>query len=475
MAVRRASALALLLFAAASPVHAEPVTPDALYAQALEAHGRGDHSKAATLLFSWLAGTSAAVENYDLAQHLLAEELAAQGLLHAAVVREVAVARNRARPELLPEALERLQRWTDQAPVDDGRVFAELIHETDFGPLPPSVAAWVAFQQGALDLKEGHEDWAKARFAQIPEGTALKARARLLLAVLHVDAAPDDVLKELESLAAEPGAAVEVRNDARIQAARLRYDRGDFQQALTLYEAVDLPELDPGRGQIRLEQAWALYRLGAGGRAMGRLAALDAPSFRGLFLPDKYLLRAFIFKDACQLLAAKVAARGLTRRYRTSLDAIQQRRSLTADADLLRGVSDKGVARRLERLQGQLEQERRIAERIPGDLGKHLMGLYAVETAEIDRQRQLARERDIVEVADSLLHDAEQVQLIDYEVGLALYRRDHGAPPPSPLAFESDDVQAGEESYDFDGEYWNDELEDYRFHLENRCGSGVTR
>jgi hypothetical protein len=409
---------------------------------------------------------------------MLAEHLAAIGLYQAAIAREVAVARNRARPELLPEALTRLRKWTTQVPYDEARVMAELLHGTDFGSIEGPIATWVAYQQGIIDLKDGDERWAFLRFGQIPPKDPLTARARLLVAAAHVDQPGDDILKEFEAIANDSANPTDVRNDARIQAARLRYERGDYQEALKLYNSIDLPELDPGRGQLYLEMAWTLYRLGLGGRAMGLLAALDAPSFRHLFLPDKYLLRAFIFKDACQLLTAKSLARELTRRYRATLERIKQRQPLTDDPILVGVALEKGAPRRADAYVQQLKQERDQLGSLAGyfarsGLAKNLSTFYSAALAEGERQRQLALEQGVIDAADTLLHDAEQVTLLDYEVGLALYRRDRGSGPTSPLVFEDVRPKHDEEAYEFDGEYWNDELLDYRFQLDDRCAGGA--
>ena len=62
------------------------------------------------------------------------------------------------------------------------------------------------------------------------------------------------------------------------------------------------------------------------------------------------------------------------------------------------------------------------------------------------------------EEADTLLRAAEQVRLMEYEVGLKLYERvKQGAkvaPPEKQAALTSAQV-----AFKFDGEYWNDELQ----------------
>ena len=89
------------------------------------------------------------------------------------------------------------------------------------------------------------------------------------------------------------------------------------------------------------------------------------------------------------------------------------------------------------------------------------------------RRLQLELKRGVIKIADELLRASEQVSLVDYEVGLALYRRLHGSGPQSPLVFQ--DVAPGKDevAFGFEGEYWNDELLGLRFALPNRCVEGV--
>ena len=72
--------------------------------------------------------------------------------------------------------------------------------------------------------------------------------------------------------------------------------------------------------------------------------------FRDEFLPDKYLLRALIYRDLCHYLPAKRAAKELTRRFADSLEAIRERDDLTQDLRLRRAAE-----------QPRLDQARRAA------------------------------------------------------------------------------------------------------------------
>jgi hypothetical protein len=458
----------------------KPRTSQELYDDALAAHAKGDARKAAGLFQTWLRGQARTADGYDTAQHLLSIDLAKLGLSHAALTIEALVVQDRTRPELVPEALANLERWTRDVPHDETRLEEELLHGTDFGNLDGPGKAFVLYQQGALDLKLGSDRWSQARFAELPEGSGWRARAKLLTAANLLSRGGKDAAAQLavfEEIAADGDAPRDVKNDAHIQAARLQFEAGKFDVALTHYTAVDLPELDAGRGQLYLEEAWTRYRLGDGSRAMGLLAALDAPSFRALFLPEKFQLRALIFKDACHWLAAKRAARGLLRRYRPALEAIRERQDLTQVPLIAEAALQKGAGARAERFLNQLRRERDELVRYAGSwsdsgLQQRLASIYSLALSEAQRRRQLELEKGAIRVADELLGAVEQVNLVDYEVGLALYRRQR-ASQTSGLVFADAMPKEGEVGFEFDGEYWNDELQSLRFALADRCTSGV--
>jgi hypothetical protein len=205
---------------------------------------------------------------------------------------------------------------------------------------------------------------------------------------------------------------------------------------------------------------------------MGLLTTLDAPSFRDEFLPDKYLLKAMIFRDLCHYLPAKRAAKELTRRFAESLEAIRDREDLTKDPRMSRAAAALGPTKRAHRFYEALQLEAENLGRYAGTFGdrlyKHLNRLYVLAVAESERVYEARLRESVRTEADKLVRAAEQVRLMDYEIGLKLYERikagsrlakDIVEPPLSPK-----DV-----GFPFDGEYWNDELRSYRVSLKSRC------
>ena len=98
----------------------------------------------------------------------------------------------------------------------------------------------------------------------------------------------------------------------------------------------------------------------------------------------------------------------------------------------------------------------------------YMTRLYDLARAEGQRI-YTERLNDSVRVeADKLLRAAEQVRLMEYEVGLKLYERvKRGSKLVSLI--EEEPLKPEQVAFKFVNEYWNDELRDFRFSLKSRC------
>jgi hypothetical protein len=426
-------------------------------------------------LFAFIAKADATDPMYGRAQFYLAESLMKLGYTQAAAAWLARIATERSDAEVLPEALKLLQQIFD-GPHDEA-LEAQVFGTLDTAALPEAQAARVHFTQGLNDLRAGRDSWARAQFAALPEGSAEAGWARHAVLVTRTRRGEPagKLVPAFQGLAGDEKAPAPVRLEAQLAVARLKYEAKDFDGALEAYRAVKLPQLDPGRPALYLEEAWTRYRLNQHDEAMAVLVTLDAPSFDDAFLPDKYLLRAQIFMDKCHYLPARRAARELLRRFASTLDAIEARTPLEEQAVLRRAALAKGPAQKAQAHVDLVNKER---DRLAGegdDLGKeltdHLMSVYGTESAEAARVRDVRLQRALEVEANRLLDAAEQVRLVEYEVGLKLNARlgSH----PHELVPESQDQMGPEDvRYHFSGEYWNDELRDIRIDLEDRCSEG---
>jgi hypothetical protein len=428
-------------------------------------------------LYAFIAKADPTHPMFGRAQLYLGQSLARLGYTAAAAVWLARVATERSDPEALPDALALLSKLFD-APHDEA-LEAMVFGTLDTNALPDAVAARVRLTQGLNDLKAGRESWARAQFAQLPEGSAEAGWAKHALLVTRTKRGetPAKLLPAFGSLAGDDKVPAPVRLEAQLAVARLKYESRDFDGALDAYRAVKLPDLDPGRPALYLEEAWTRYRLGQDEGAMAVLVTLDAPSFEDAFLPDKYLLRAQIYMDKCHYLPARRAARELLRRFAGTLDAIEERAPLEEQNVLKRAALAKGPARRAQQFVDAVSAER---DRLANDhelgttLGAHLEGVYGTVFAEATRVRDLRLSKSLEAEANRLLDAAEQVRLVEYEVGLKLNAR--MSERPNALVPESQDAMGPEDvRYHFSGEYWNDELRDIRIDLEDRCHEGSTK
>jgi hypothetical protein len=457
--------------AAAAPKKLDPK----LFDDALNDYFTGHPKDSAAKLFEFTENTASTDENYAWAQFFLAKSLIELKLNHAGAVYLARVARERTNPAVLPKTLEELQKLTD-LPHDEAMIDEQVFGALDLGFLPESVAGYAHFQQGLVDLRVGNERWATTHFSKLPEQTPEASRAKYAMLVTRLKHASKEIPKELIEQFFQLGndlkLTLQARNDALLAVARLKYELQDYKGALEAYGLVKLPELDPGRASLYLEVAWTRYQLGQAHAAMGILTTLDAPSFREEFLPDKFLLKAFIYRDLCHYLPAKRAAKELTRKYADSLDAIREREDLAADPRLLRAASAIGTTRRAKRFSESLVLEGEQLGRYAGTFGERMFGymtrLYDLARAEATRAYGEKLRESVRGEADKLLRAAEQVRLMEYEVGLKLYERVKKGAKLAAL-IEEEPLKPEQVAFEFVNEYWNDELRSYRFSLKSRC------
>ncbi len=460
---------------AAAPLPAPKKVDQKVFEEALNDYFTGHPKDAAPKLFDFVENVPPTDENHAWAMFFLARSLVDLKLTHAGAVYLSRIARERTNPQVVPRALEELQKLTD-LPHDEVLIDEQVFGTIDLGFLPEDIAGYAHYQQGLVDLRVGNERWATTHFAKLPEGSAEASRARYAMLVTRLKNArkdlPKDMVEQFLELAKDEKLTRDSRNEAMLAVARLKYEQGDFNGALDAYGRVQLPQLDPGRASLYLEEAWTRYQLGQAHAAMGILTTLDAPAFREEFLPDKYLLRAMIYRDLCHYLPAKRAAKELTRRYADSLEAVREREDLSMDPRLLRAAAAHGGTRRAKKFLDLLELEGEQLGRYAGSFGEHLFGhltrLYDLSRAEAVRVYQERLKSAVRVEADKLLRSAEQVRLMEYEVGLKLYERVKKGAKLVPL-LEEKALGAHDVAFRFDDEYWNDELRDYRFSLKSRC------
>jgi hypothetical protein len=106
-----------------------------------------------------------------------------------------------------------------------------------------------------------------------------------------------------------------------------------------------------------------------------------------------------------------------------------------------------------------------------GGLHDHLKKVYDSLELQAGRALGLALKSGGREVAEGLLEAEEQANLLEYEVGVAIFRRVSDVSGRALTRAPAEKVPRGgpKTYYKFDGEFWTDELPDMRFLIQDRC------
>ncbi|MDP2340197.1 MAG: hypothetical protein Q8O67_04500 [Deltaproteobacteria bacterium] len=476
-----------------TPVAKETVivtVSDDVFEDGVRAFESGDFETSAEKMWHYLKGSEQTADHYEWAELYLARSFLGLEFNHAGVEYLYNVAKERKRPELLPEALRLLEELREHHPYDAELVDMDLLAGSDFGALPPAAKSFVEYQQGRVDLVDIKPTWAARHFERLKRSGdddgrvqryALRARVATALADLRDTHGKDTkakrekretALKTLEDVVKVDGGEDDVKNDARRVLAELYFEDKRFDEALKAYDGINVDFLSEEEADLFLEKAWARYYKGDARGTLGILLTLDAPSYRKYFKPERFVLKALAYKQLCHYASAKAAAREFLRRYGSSLAEVRRSRDPLSDPVVRTAAVQRKKPKRMFAFLDTLQRERERVERFSDEFGlaSHLGRVYDLKVAEVNRDLDRVVREEANAVAAELLDYEEQARLVDYEVSLEVFRRlKKGtgkviADTEAPIPLGSRDVY-----YRFDGEYWNDELHDYRFRIDNRC------
>ena len=463
---------------------------DNVFDDGVRAFASGDFKSAAENMWHYLQGSEQTADHYEWAELYLARSFISLDLKHAGVEYLYNVIKERKRPELLPEALQILEALRNAHPYDAELVDLDLLAGSDFGSLPPAAKSFVEYQQGRVDLVDGNPVWAARHFERLKRSGdddgrvqryALRAQVATALADLRDTHAKDTkakrdkrdgVLKALEAVLKVEGGEDGVKNDARRVLAELYFEDKRFDDALQAYDGISVAFLSEEEADLFLEKAWVRYYKGDARGALGILLTLDAPSYRKYFKPERFVLKALCYKHLCHYASAKAAAREFLRRYGSSLTEVRRSRDPLSDPVLRTAAVQAKKPKRMFAFLDTLQRERERVERFSDEFGlaSHLGRVYALKVAEVNRELDSVVKAEANVVAAELLDYEEQARLVDYEVSLEVFRRLNKGKAKASVANEAP-IPLGSRDvyYRFDGEYWNDELHNYRFRIDNRC------
>lgn len=446
----------------------EASLPPASFQEGYRLFSRQQYREAAAELQRFAARSSPAEDDYDWALFFLGISLYELDLSHAAADTLASLVARKPNVRIVAYSLEILEHITRTRPFDGETVVLNVLVDQDFGFVEGDLQDFVHYYQGLFNWEHGYGDWGDRQFEQIRPGSYYHHKYRYQKALRDVYAGRlEAAAASLEGILADPASPADLKDEARVTLARVRYEKGEFDGADAAYRAVEKPNTEQAR--YLLERAWARYRSGDPEKAMGLLYAFTAPSFWRHFTPEYFILKSLIYKDVCQYRNALGVVEEFKARYGNALAGIYARRDPLESDELLQVLLEKPAIRRPYELLQLLERERTAARGLPApELVAHLDELYTLKIRAVSRDLREAVTREHERLAGELLRYEEEAHLLEYEVGLDMYQRAsdyHYVEPADRAAGPRPRVAV----YPFQNEYWNDELDDYRVVLQNQC------
>ena len=446
-------------------------------AEATEALLLEDYEAAAVAAYHALSATKASSEKYESAQFILGAALYGLQMYQGAAEIYFAVVEQRQNPALLPRALAELEIMARAALIDEGRLLRGVIIDANLATIPTETANFLTYYRGLSNLRLGYRRWSDADFAAIRGNGYYAQQARLVKAVTAVkDGKTDNAVQIIESLQKSGAVDPSIKERLVVMRARLLHEAGKTKEAIEEYKKVIETE-ETHAGELLLERAWAHFSQGDYHDAMGLLYALGAPSNQDLFLPGKYILRGLIYQKFCHFRAAKAAVREFRGRFADAVAALKAGRAavtipeIAAAAELWPEVTGHVIVRNaiidemafLDELAPVFEDE---------GLMNYLLHLYGLLQKRSDREYARALESGAGWVAEELLESFEQANLLHYEVSVSIFKAFTPSAGGEVKQRKPAEVVPGggdQIYYQFDTEYWTDELPDMRFLIQDRC------
>lgn len=441
-----------------------------LFQKGYKLYADGNYAEASRTLFQVLSEQTPDETDYEWAEFFFGLSLEQLGYSHAAVDTLTSVMTRKPNPKIVSYTLEVLELISRTMPFDSDLLIDRGVCDQSYGFVDGEVADFVHYYQGEYDWEHGLFEWGDDHFKLIaPEShyyyKYLFKKALKRLYEGDLDAAIADLKKVI--LRADSGSIL--KDDARKTLARLYYEKGDFAKADFLYQQIEMNIVE--QAQNLLERAWSHYRVGDPERAMGLLYSFEAPSYTNSFTPEFYILKSFIYKDVCHYKKAMEVLGHFKERYGRALDAIYQRRPPQENQAMLLVILNKPRIKQKWRFLKLLDKEKlRFDKETDPALKAYLEKLYELKIEEAESKFRILILDEYEKMANAMLRFEEEAHLMEYEIGLDMYQRVYDYHYSSDKSEEMSGKDGRKKAiYTFQGEFWNDELDDYKVVLPNKC------
>jgi len=374
-----------------------------------------------------------------------------------------------------------------------------------------SVRPQLYYYLGRQYFREGKLEQAIELFQAVPEDSEWYIGAKFFEGITWVLVPKGqeaiDSFKQILVIANEPALRKKYKKEdvrdytelAYVSMARVFYSTGQNETAIKYYEKI--PQDSPYWLDSLFEASWAYFRLKKNSKALGNIHTLTAPYFENEFYPEGIVLKAVIYFNYCRYDRALEAVAEYQSIYPPLRDELRRIVKLNEDdnaeffkyAKKIR-AGNAGLPDNVQRLAATALQDRTLLKTfawvdeldreiaqyersakawkttaIAGEVLQELTVQKSLAEAEAGR---LARERlkRLVTELNDLGNDARSVKIavLEAKVGQkrAEFLKEQIYKDNKAEAINVDDEHF---SWDFNGEYWKDELGFYRYRISSKC------
>lgn len=482
---------------------------------AIRAYNESRFDQAAVYLYDFIA-QSGEDANRAKADFFLGQTVEKMGLLQSAIFFYAEIVKaGPSHPFYIP-AVEGLVDVSEK--LEDDLFIPSLLNKEyndDFQRLRPEYLHKVNYLVGMVSYRNSQLEDAEAFLAVVPKESAYYARARYLLGIVEIQKGKSggtmesiddgyrkanmffqEVLALKSTLALQYTELQDLRDLSKLGLARDHYGLGEFGEAVKYYEQV--PRFSQYWDQALFENGWARFQNEDFGGALGTLQALHAPQFAGSFQPESWILKSTIYYHACLYDEAKETLATYDSSYPQMVKQVQPLLERDEQFGFYYGlVSDPAQRQRVPRaVYNYLAANKRIRS-----FGKYIRSLESEKatiasvpafrtsslrnelTTIVDQQRNMLEnvagkfvKGRIADAMSVVKHYENQAKIIRFETSKAEKKRlESGIDIVGDMARQSLErpvIPAEDwEYWNFQGEFWIDEIGYYQFTLKSGCAT----
>lgn len=423
---------------------------------------------AAVELYGFISASSPDEDDYEWAQFFFGISLNRLKYSHAAIDVLGNLVTRKPNPKIVSYCFELFETDMDTLPHDEDFIVDQVVGDQDYGFVEGDIADFVNYLQGVYDWEHKFFEWGNDHFKKIRPASRYYYHYLYKQALYMVYKGKiDEAIGLLNSILKSDCPSQDLMDESRKTLARLLYEKGQYDEADLIYSQIRKSIME--QAENLLERAWVHYRLGHNERAMGLLYSFQAPSFRNAFRPEYFILKSFIYKDVCYYRNALDVVYEFKERYGDAIAKLYER-SLPRENDALMLVllNKPKIAETynfLNLLEKELEECRSVSDEALRD---YLVKIYELQIEESSQKLRKQIDNGYEMIANDLLKYEEDANLMEYEIGLDMYQRVYQSHYTEGKTIK-EKVAEGLASYEFQGEFWNDELATYEVSLPNKC------